>query len=115
MNSTIEMSWLEESIRADLNRRALRRAAVLRPLKVTITNWPEGTVEQLNAINNPEDEAAGTRQVPFCGELYIEQDDFLEDPPKKFFRLGPGREVRLRYAYFLKCEDFVKDADGNVC
>ena len=114
MNSTIEMSWLEESIRSDLNRRALRRAAVLRPLKVTITNWPEGKVEELEAINNPEDESAGTRKVPFCGELYIEQDDFMEDPPKKFFRLGPGREVRLRYAYFLKCEDFVKDADGNV-
>jgi len=113
-NSTIEMSWLEEAIRSDLNRRAQRRAAVLRPLKVTITNWPEGKIEQLEAINNPEDEAAGTRTVPFCGELYIEQDDFLEDPPKKFFRLGPGREVRLRYAYFIKCEDFVKDTDGNV-
>ena len=114
MNSTIEMSWLEEAIRMDLNRRSLRRAAVLRPLKVTITNWPKGQVEELEAINNPEDETAGTRKVPFCGELYIEQDDFLEDPPKKFFRLGPGREVRLRYAYFLKCEDFVKDSGGNV-
>ncbi len=87
---------------------------MLRPLKVTITNWPAGKVEELEAINNPEDEAAGTRMVPFSGELYIEQDDFLEDPPKKFFRLGPGREVRLRYAYFIKCEDVVKDAAGNV-
>lgn len=113
-NSTIEMSWLEEAVRDDLNRRSLRRSAVLRPLKVTITNWPEGKVEQLEAINNPEDEAAGTRKVPFCGELYIEQSDFLEDPPKKFFRLGPGREVRLRYAYFIKCDGLVKDAAGNV-
>ena len=113
-DSTIEMSWLEEALREDLNRRAPRRMAVLRPLKVVITNYPEGEVEQLQAINNPEDEAAGTRQIPFSRELYIERADFMEDPPKKFFRLGPGREVRLRYAYFLKCEEFVKDDAGNV-
>ena len=82
---------------------------VLKPLKVIITNYPEGEVEELDAINNPEDPAAGTRKVPFSGELYIEQDDFMENPPKKFFRLAPGREVRLRYAYFLKCNEVIKD------
>ena len=113
-NSTIEMSWLEDSLREDLNKIAERRMAVLRPLKVVIENFPEGQVEELDAVNNPEDASAGTRKVPFSREIYIEQTDFMEDPPKKFFRLGPGREVRLRYAYFLKCEDVIKDDDGNV-
>ena len=113
-NSTIEMSWLEDSLREDLNKVAERRMAVLRPLKVVIENFPEGQVEELDAVNNPEDASAGTRKVPFSREIYIEQTDFMEDPPKKFFRLGPGREVRLRYAYFLKCEDVIKDDDGNV-
>lgn len=113
-NGLTTYNVFENAVRADLNKSAERRMAVMQPLKVTITNWPAGQVEQLEAVNNPEDEAAGTRQVPFGGTLYIEQDDFLEDPPKKFFRLGPGREVRLRWAYFIKCEDFVKDADGNV-
>ena len=88
--------------------------AVIRPLKVVIDNYPEDKVEQLEAINNPENPADGTRQVPFSRELYIEQDDFMEEPPKKFYRLAPGREVRLRYAYFITCKDMVKDADGRV-
>jgi glutaminyl-tRNA synthetase len=88
--------------------------AVLDPLKVVITNLPEGEVQQLEAVNNPEDPAAGTRKVPFSRELYIERDDFMEDPPKKFFRLAPGREVRLRYAYFVTCNEVVKDDDGRV-
>jgi glutaminyl-tRNA synthetase len=113
-NSTIDMGMLEYCVRQDLNRRAPRVMAVLRPLKVVITNYPEGQTEQLEAVNNPEDAAAGTRSVPFGRELYIEQDDFMEDPPNKFFRLAPGREVRLRYAYFIKCEEVVKDADGNI-
>ena len=88
--------------------------AVLRPLKVVIDNYPEGQVEEMDAVNNPEDPSAGSRKVPFSRELYIEQDDFMEDPPKKFFRLAPGNEVRLRYAYFIKCEEVVKDEAGNV-
>ena len=111
---TTDLAVLENSLREDLNKRAERRMAVLNPLKVVITNYPEGQTEELEAINNPEDESAGTRQVPFSRELYIEQDDFMEDPPKKFFRLGPGREVRLRYAYFIKCEEVVKDDAGNI-
>jgi glutaminyl-tRNA synthetase len=111
---TIDMSWLEDSLREDLNKTAPRVMGVLKPLKVTITNYPEGQVEQLEAVNNPEDPAAGTRQVPFSKVLYIEQDDFREDPPKDFFRLAPGREVRLRWAYFLKCVEAVKDAAGRV-
>lgn len=111
---TTDLAVLENSLREDLNKRAERRMAVLNPLKVVITNYPEGQTEELEAINNPEDESAGTRQVPFSRELYIEQDDFMEDPPKKFFRLGPGREVRLRYAYFIKCEEVIKDDDGNI-
>jgi glutaminyl-tRNA synthetase len=106
---TIEISWLEDSIREDLNRRAPRVLAVLRPLRVVIDNYPEGKTEELEAINNPEDPAAGTRKLPFSRVLYIERDDFREDPPKQFFRLAPGREVRLRYAYFVKCERVVKD------
>ncbi|MFG0333315.1 MAG: glutamine--tRNA ligase/YqeY domain fusion protein [Maioricimonas sp. JB049] len=109
-----DMVVLENALRNDLNKRAERRMAVLKPLKVVITNYPEGQIEELDAVNNPEDESAGTRKVPFSRELFIEQDDFMEDPPKKFFRLGPGREVRLRWAYFLKCEEVVKDAAGNI-
>jgi glutaminyl-tRNA synthetase len=108
-NGTIDMSWLEDALREDLNRRAPRTMAVLRPLRVVIENYPEGKTEELDAVNNPEDPAAGTRRVPFARELYIEQDDFREDPPKDFFRLAPGREVRLRYAYFVKCTGMVKD------
>jgi glutaminyl-tRNA synthetase len=113
-NGMTDMVVLENALRDDLNRRAPRRMAVLRPLKVIITNYPEGQVEQLDAVNNPEDESAGTRKVPFSRELYIEQDDFMEVAPKKFFRLSVGGEVRLRWAYFLKCESVVKDAAGNV-
>jgi glutaminyl-tRNA synthetase len=108
-NSVIDMARLENALREDLNRRAPRVLAVLRPLRVVIDNYPEGQVEQLEAINNPEDPSAGIRQVPFSRVLYIEQEDFREDPPKQFFRLAPGREVRLRYAYYLKCEQVVKD------
>jgi glutaminyl-tRNA synthetase len=113
-NSLHEMSWLEDELRTDLNKRANRRAGVLRPLKVVIENYPEDQVEQLDAINNPEDESAGKRKVPFSRELYIEQTDFMEDPPKKFFRLGPGREVRLRYAYFITCTEVIKNDLGEV-
>jgi glutaminyl-tRNA synthetase len=108
-NGVIDMSWLEDSLREDLNKRALRAMAVLKPLRVVIGNYPEGKSEELEAVNNPEDPAAGTRKVPFSRVLYIERDDFREDPPKDFFRLAPGREVRLRWAYFLKCERVVKD------
>lgn len=110
----IEMAYLEHHIRQDLNKRSPRVMAVLNPLKVVITNYPEGESEALEAINNPEDPSAGVRSVPFSRELYIEREDFMEEPPKKFYRLAPGREVRLRYAYFIRCEDVVKDADGNV-
>ena len=110
----VDTAFLEYCLRQDLNKHAERRMAVLDPLKVIITNYPEGQVEELTAINNPEDELAGTRQVPFYRELYIEREDFMEDPPKKFYRLAPGREVRLRYAYFITCTDVVKDESGNV-
>jgi len=110
----IEMAYLEHHIRQDLNKRSPRVMAVLNPLKVVITNYPEGKSESLEAINNPEDPSAGVRSIPFSRELYIEREDFMEDPPKKFYRLAPGREVRLRYAYFIQCNDVVKDADGNV-
>ncbi len=113
-NSTIDIALLEHCLRQDLNKNSPRVMAVLRPLKVIIDNYPEGKTEELDAVNNPEDPAAGTRKVPFSRELYIEQDDFMEEPPKKFFRLAPGREVRLRYAYFVTCTDVVKDSDGNV-
>jgi glutaminyl-tRNA synthetase len=109
-----DVGLLEYCVRKDLNRHAERRMAVLNPLKVVITNYPESESEELEAINNPEDESAGKRKVPFSRELFIERDDFREDPPKKFFRLAPGREVRLRYAYFLKCEDVVKDDSGEI-
>ncbi len=113
-NATIDIGRLENSLRDQLNREAPRRMAVLNPLKVIIDNYPDGQVEQMEAINNPEDPSAGTRQVPFGKVLYIEQDDFREVPPPKYFRLSPGREVRLRYAYFIKCTHVEKDADGNV-
>jgi len=113
-NGTIELGLLEHFLREDLNKRALRVMAVLRPLKVVITNYPEGQVDELDAVNNPEDEAAGTRKVPFSKVLYIEQDDFREVPPPKYFRLSPGREVRLRYGYFITCTDVVKNEAGEV-
>ncbi|HYG36044.1 MAG TPA: glutamine--tRNA ligase/YqeY domain fusion protein [Clostridia bacterium] len=113
-NALTDVAVLEYAIREDLNKRALRRMAVLRPIKVVITNYPEGQVEQLDAVNNPEDETAGTRKIPFSRELYIERDDFMEVPPPKYFRLRPGGEVRLKYAYIIKCDEVVKDAAGNV-
>jgi glutaminyl-tRNA synthetase len=113
-NSIVDMPLLEMCVREHLNRTAPRMMAVLRPLRVVITNYPEGKVEEFEAVNNPEDPAAGTRKVPFGRELWIEREDFMEAPPPKFYRLAPGREVRLRYAYFIKCQDVVKDAAGNV-
>ncbi len=113
-DSLVDMALFDYHIRQDLNARALRRMAVLDPLKVVITNYPEGQSEMLTAINNPEDESAGTRQVPFGRELFIERSDFLEDPPRKFFRLAPGREVRLRYGYFITCTDVIKDSQGRI-
>lgn len=113
-NSQTDIGLLEQSIREHLNAIAERRMAVLNPLKVVIENYPEGEFEMRAAVNNPEDESAGSREVPFGREIYIERDDFMEDPPKKFFRLGPGREVRLRYAFFLKCHDFIKDDSGEI-
>jgi len=112
--NVIDIAVLEHAVREDLNRRATRTLAVLRPIKVVIENYPEGQVEQVTAVNNPEDPAAGTRPLPFSRELFIDQDDFMEVPPKKFFRLSPGSEVRLRYAYILKCERVVKDAAGAI-
>ena len=113
-NGLTDVAVLEYCIREDLNKRALRRLAVLRPIKVVITNVPEGHVEELDAVNNPEDPSAGTRKVPFSRTLYIEQDDFMETPPPKFFRLRPGGEVRLKYAYIIKCDEVIKDAAGKV-
>ena len=113
-DNLVEVALLEHCARELLNKTAARRMAVLRPLKVVIENYPEGQTETLKAINNPEDPGAGTRQVPFSRELYIEAGDFMEAPPKKFFRLAPGREVRLRYAYFITCREAVKDAAGEV-
>ncbi len=113
-DSVTEMALLDHCVRDLLNKTAERRMAVLNPLKVTIENYPEGESEEMEAVNNPEDEAAGTRKVPFSRELYIERDDFMEDPPKKFFRLAPGREVRLRYAYFVTCQEVVKNEAGEV-
>ena len=112
--NVIDVAQLEHSIREDLNVRAPRVMTVLRPLKLVITNYPEGQVEQVDVINNPEDESAGTRQVPFSRVLFIEQDDFMENPPKKFFRLSPGKEVRLRCAYFVTCTEVVKDDGGAI-
>jgi len=113
-NSVVDVGMLEFCIREELNRSSLRRMAVLKPLKVVIENYPEGKTEEIEAINHPDDPAAGTRKIAFGRELYIEQDDFMETPPKKFFRLFPGNEVRLRYAYFIKCTDVVKNAAGEV-
>jgi glutaminyl-tRNA synthetase len=114
-DGVIDISWLEDALRQDLNQRAPRVMGVLRPLRFVIENYPQGQVEELEAVNNPEDPSAGTRKVPFGRVIYIEEDDFLEDPPKKFFRLSPGREVRLRYAYFIKCTGVTKDpASGRV-
>ena len=113
-DSMVDMALLEFHIREDLNKRTERKMAVLKPLRVVIENYPEGEVEYLEAINNPEDPSAGTRKVPFSRVLYIERGDFMEDPPRKFYRLAPGREVRLRYAYFVKCTDVIKDENGEI-
>jgi glutaminyl-tRNA synthetase len=113
-NGVTDVAVLEHAIREDLNRRALRRLAVLRPLKVVITNYPEGRTEELDAVNNPEDPSAGARKIPLARALYIDQDDFMETPPPKYFRLRPGGEVRLKYAYIIKCDEVVKDAAGHV-
>ena len=113
-NSTVDVAMLDACARELLNKTAERRMAVLRPLKVVIENYPEGNSETLTAINNPEDPAAGTREVPFSRELFVERDDFMEEPPRKFFRLAPGREVRLRYAYFVTCQKAIKNAAGEV-
>ncbi len=113
-DNVIDVALLEHSVREDLNKRALRYMVVLNPLKVVITNYPEGKTEMVETVNNPEDPAAGTRQMPFGREIYIERDDFMEDPPRKFFRLAPGREVRLKSAYIIKCEEVVKDEQGNI-
>ncbi|MBV8697816.1 MAG: glutamine--tRNA ligase, partial [Bradyrhizobium sp.] len=113
-NSVVDVGMLEFCIREELNRTAPRRMAVLRPLKVVIENYPERQSEEIEAINHPDDPAAGTRKIAFGRELFVEQDDFMENPPKKFFRLSPGSEVRLRYAYFIKCREAVKNAAGEV-
>jgi glutaminyl-tRNA synthetase len=113
-NSVVDANMLDFSIREVLNRTAQRRMAVLRPLKVVIENYPEGQTEELEAVNHPDDPAAGTRRITFGRELFIEQEDFMENPPKKFFRLSPGQEVRLRYAYFIKCREVVKNAAGEI-
>ena len=112
--SLTDVAVYEHSIRDDLNKRSLRRLAVLRPIKIVITNYSEGKIEELDAVNNPENESTGKRKIPFSRELFIERDDFAEVPPPKFFRLKPGGEVRLKYAYIIKCEEVVKDASGNL-
>ncbi|MEC8985258.1 MAG: glutamine--tRNA ligase/YqeY domain fusion protein [Actinomycetota bacterium] len=112
-NGTHEIELLESFVRNDLNQNAERRMAVLNPLRVTITNWPEGHVEMRTAVNNPEDDSAGNREIPFSGSLFIERNDFMENPEPKYYRLSPGREVRLRYGYFITCNDVVKDEEGN--
>jgi glutaminyl-tRNA synthetase len=113
-HNVVDYALLEYTIREYLNKTAPRMMAVLDPLKVVITNYPEDQTEELEAVNNPEDEAAGTRKIQFSREIYLERDDFMEEPPKKFFRLAPGREVRLRYAYFITCNDVIKDENGNI-
>jgi glutaminyl-tRNA synthetase len=113
-NSVVDIQMYEHAVRNHLNRTALRRMAVLRPLKIVIENYPEGQSEELDAINNPEDPSAGSRRIPFGRELFVEREDFMENPPKKFFRLSPGKEVRLRYAYFVTCREVVKNASGEV-
>ncbi|WP_430973210.1 glutamine--tRNA ligase/YqeY domain fusion protein [Sunxiuqinia rutila] len=114
VDGIIDVALLEHSVREDLNKKAQRVMGVLNPLKVVITNYPEGQVEEMEAINNPENPDAGTRSVPFTKEIYIERDDFMEEPPRKFFRLAPGREVRLRYAYYITCNDVIKDENGEI-
>ena len=113
-DNVIDLGKMEYCVREDLNKVAERRMAVLNPLKVVITNWEEGKTEMRRAVNNPENEAAGMREVPFSKVIYIERDDFMENPPKKYFRLSPGGEVRLRYSYLIKCEEVIKDAEGNI-
>jgi glutaminyl-tRNA synthetase len=113
-NGITQLSHLEYFLREDLNKHAARVMAVLRPLRVVIDNYPDDLVEEMDAVNNPEDASAGTRKIPFSKVLYIEQEDFREDPPKQYYRLAPGREVRLRYGYLITCRDVVKDAEGNV-
>ncbi|HDP54210.1 MAG TPA: glutamine--tRNA ligase, partial [Bacteroidetes bacterium] len=113
-DNVIDLSLLEFCVREDLNKKAQRRMAVLNPIKVVITNYPEDKVEEIYAVNNPEDETAGKRAIPFSREIFIERDDFMEDPPKKFFRLKPDGEVRLRYAYLIKCNEVIKDDSGEV-
>jgi len=113
-DSLVDIALLEHLLRQDLNQRASRVMAVLRPLRLVITNYPEDQVEEVEAINNPEDESMGTRRLPFSRVLYVEQEDFREDPPRKWFRLAPGREVRLKHAYYVTCQDVIKDADGNL-
>src|SRR5688572_22544274 len=113
-NSVVDFAMFEHAVREFLNKRALRRMAVLKPLKVVLENYPENSIEELEAVNNPEDAGAGTRRIPFGRELFIERDDFMENPLKKFFRLSPGIEVRLRYAYFITCRDVVKDSSGEI-
>jgi glutaminyl-tRNA synthetase len=112
--SVVELSLLEHCVREELNRTAARRMAILRPLKLVVVDWPAERFEELEAVNNPEDESAGKRPVRFGREIWIDRDDFMEDPPKKFFRLAPGREVRLRWGFIVRCVEVVKDADGNV-
>ena len=113
-NSMVDIALLNYHVREELNRKAQRSMVVLRPLKVVITNYPEGQVEELDAENNPEDPGAGSRKIPFSGVIYIEQDDFREEAPKKYFRLAPGREVRLKHAYYIKCEEVIKDEKTGV-
>ena len=113
-DNLVEVAWLDHCIREHLNKTAIRRMAVLRPLKLVIENYPEGKTETLEAINHPQDPSAGVRPVPFGREIYIEAADFMEDPPKKFYRLAPGREVRLRYAYFVTCREVIKNDRGDV-
>ena len=113
-DNVIDVAFLEHCIREDLNKKANRVMAVLNPVKLVITNYPEGKTEEMEAVNNPEDESAGKRIVPFSREVYIEREDFMEDPPKKYFRLSPGSEVRLKYAYIIKCEEVIKDTSGNI-
>jgi glutaminyl-tRNA synthetase len=114
VDSVIDVSLLEYAVREDLNKRAMRVMAVLDPLKLVITNYPEDKTEQLETINNPEDESMGSRFVPFSREIFIEKDDFMENPPPKFFRLAPGNEVRLKSAYIIKCEEVIKDSRGQI-
>ena len=113
-DGVVDIALLDHCLREDLNKKALRVMVVLDPVKVIITNYPEDQVEELEAENNPEDESAGKRKIPFSHVIYIERSDFMEDPPKKFFRLGPGREVRLKHAYYVTCTDFIKNEIGDV-